>query len=304
MMTRPTPVQTVIAPRTAPTQLKVEDPNHWNSIMNNIQPTSNTPIKTEEHPTTGLEIVQPMTPEEIEAQELKNRGETGMMGYAGIPMVDTMKAKEALPKIKTIVEQKFNGFQLSHDADLQEFQLAQDITRFIAEDIQRLMHDDGKGLLVTAKRAMDTHNNDCFVVRVLNYGSVLFYSTIYPAPKKVEAPVQPQPNFPSVQEQIQQQQPPEDVMHVSIDELSKFFESVIQKFDTSKYNSAENAKKGLITFLCTAAANTFKGQITVPRAMKEATAYVNQAVNFSEQILQVTNPPITVTRNNTVAHAL
>lgn len=304
MMTRPTPVQTVIAPRTAPTQLKVEDPNHWNSIMNNIQPTSNTPIKTEEHPTTGLEIVQPMTPEEIEAQELKNRGETGMMGYAGIPMVDTMKAKEALPKIKTIVEQKFNGFQLSHDADLQEFQLAQDITRFIAEDIQRLMHDDGKGLLVTAKRAMDTHNNDCFVVRVLNYGSVLFYSTIYPAPKKVEAPVQPQPNLPSVQEQIQQQQPPEDVMHVSIDELSKFFESVIQKFDTSRYNSAENAKKGLITFLCTAAANTFKGQITVPRAMKEATAYVNQAVNFSEQILQATNPPITVTRNNTVAHAL
>ena len=305
-MTRPTPVKTVIAPPTSPMKLKVEDPNHWNNIRNNIPalaPSATT--QNEVHPTTGLEIVQPMTPEEIEAQELKSRVETGMMGYAGIPMVDTMKAKEALPKIKAIVEQRFDGFPLSNDADLQEFQLAQDITRFIAEDIQNLMHDDGKGLLVTAKRTMDTRNRDCFVIQVLNYGSTLFYSTLYPASKNVQqqAPVQPQPTLPSSQEQIVTQQP-EDVMNISIDELIKFFESVIKKFNTSGYKGADEARQGLITFLCTAAVNTFKGQITVPRALKEATAYVNQAVNFNEKIKTATTPPVQITRGNTVANAL
>lgn len=302
-MVNHSPVETIIAPQTKPPKLKVEDPNHWNNIRNNISPTNTQTQQVEQRPTTGLEIMKPMTQEEIEAQELKNRGETGMMGFAGVPMIDTMKMKEALPKIKAIVEQKFNGFELNTDPDLQEFQLAQDITRFIAEDIQNLMHNDGKGLLVTAKRTMDNHNNDCFFIRVLDYGSILFTTVLYPA-KKAE-PVQPQVTPPPVQ---QQEVINEDTMNIPEKELIEFFEETVKKFDPSRCANASDAKKTLISFLYTALSNTYKGQITVPRAVKEATAYVNAAVKFNEikGTVDTSNSKTTttITRKNTVANAL
>lgn len=297
-MVHHSPVETIIAPQTKPPKLKVEDPNHWNNIRNNISPTNTQTQQVEQRPTTGLEIVKPMTQEEIEAQELKNRGETGMMGFAGVPMIDTMKMKEALPKIKAIVEQKFNGFELNTDPDLQEFQLAQDITRFIAEDIQNLMHNDGKGLLVTAKRTMDNHNNDCFFIRVIDYGSSLFTTVLYPA-KKAEPVQQATPPPAQHQEVID-----EDTMNIPEKELIEFFEETVKKFDPSRCANASDAKKTLISFLYTALSNTYKGQITVPRAVKEATAYVNAAVKFNEIKGTVDTSKTTITRKNTVANAL
>ena len=58
MMTRPSPVQTVIAPQTKPTQLKVEDPNHWNNIKNNVPIPNTSAQQVEQHPTSGLEIMK------------------------------------------------------------------------------------------------------------------------------------------------------------------------------------------------------------------------------------------------------
>lgn len=271
IMNKPTPVQTVIAPQTRPTSLKVEDPAHWDEIKKNIVG-NDTPTQQqvetpkENHPTTGLEIMKPMSNEEIEAQEMKMRGSSdNMLGFPGIPMIDNMRFKEFIPRIKAMVDQRFNNFILSNDAETQAFQLSQDIARFIAPDIKNIMNDDGKGLLVTATRTTDTKNKDCYVIKTYNYGTPLFITTIYPEEQQVTTTAETLTD---------------DEMLIPLDELVNFFESIVNKFDSSKYNDIEVAKNGLITFLRDAVAATYKGKITVPRAHKEATAYVNQAIKF------------------------
>lgn len=286
-MVRPNPVQTVIAPATKPVQLKVEDPTHWVAMKQNLSPSTGL-SQEEAHPTTGLEIVKPMSPEEIEAQELKNRKETGILGYVGIPVVDTARAKEAIPRIKAMVEARFSNFVLDEDTEKQSFMLSQDIGRFIMDDMKHLMNDDGKGLLVIASRTVDTHNKDCFNIKVLNYNAFVFSTILYP--------VEPANNIPYSSTPVQQDS---EEMSISITELIKFFEDAMKKFDVSKYNTAETAKKALIEFLYNAAAIAFKGKITVPRAIKESTAYVNQVVNFREKPINQQKP-----KDNTVANAL
>jgi len=293
MMTNPTPVQTVIAPPTNPRQLNVENPNYWNGVKDNV-PLTTAVISNEEHPTTGLEILAPMTPEQIEAQELKNRHEQGVMGYPGIPLVETTRAKEAIPRIKAMVEQRFGNFTLDTDAEQQAFTLSQNISRFIAEDMKYIMNDDGNGLVVTARRTVDNHNKDCFNIKVLNYGSFIFSAVLYPMQDA-------QQTDPAVPSSPAETKPKDDI---STDELIKFFESTIKKFDSSKYNDIETVRKGLIEFLYNAAANTFKGKITVPRAMKEATAYVNQVVNVKVVNMNDTKVKMLDNPVNPIANAL
>lgn len=288
MVNKPTPVQTVIAPPTTPMQLKVENPTYWAGLKFNI-PSTDTVVSNEEHPTSGLEILAPMTPEQIEAQDLKNRQEQGVMGYPGIPVVETTRAKEAIPRIKAMVEQRFSNFVLDNDAEQQAFILSQNILKFIEEDMKYIMNDDGKGLVVTARRTVDNHNKDCFNIRVLNYGSFIFSAVLYPKQNV-------QQNQPVINTQLKDD--------ISVDELTKFFEDTIKKFDSSKYNDIDTIRKGLIEFLYNAAANTFKGKLTVPRAMKEATAYVNQVVNF--QVVNSSDSNIAISDNpvNPIANAL
>ena len=293
MVNKPTPGQTVIAPPTPPMQLKVENPKYWSGVKDNI-PSTNAVVSNEEHPTSGLEIVTPMTPEQIEAQDLKNRQEQGVMGYPGIPVVETTRAKEAVPRIKAMVEQRFGNFTLDNDAEQQAFTLSQNISRFIAEDMKYIMNDDGNGLVVTAKRTVDTHNNDCFDIKVLNYGSFIFSTVLYP--KQEVQQTNSAVSTSNLETQLKDA--------VSTEELITFFEDAIKKFDSSRYHDTETVKKGLIEFLYNAAANTFKGKLTVPRAMKEATAYVNQVVQV--EVVNTNDVPIAISEKpvNPIVNAL
>lgn len=291
---RPTPVQTVIAPQTKPASLKVEDPTYWENFKMTAVGNTTNEVPTEQiHPTSGLEIMKPMTMEEIEEADRKNRGNNAMLGIPGVPMIDTMKIKEVIPKIQTMVEQRFNNFILSADAEQQAFQLSQDIARFISSDIQALMKDDGKGLLVTATRTVDNKNKDCYEIKVFNYGSPLFITTLYPEEQPTQQQVpQPAPSQASVDE---------DPLLIPIEELISFFESIVQKFDSSKYKDINEVKLGLITFLCDATVVTYRDKITVPRARKEAAAYVNQAVKFNAKPQAASKP---LNMNQTIAGAL
>lgn len=285
-MNRMNRVQTVIAPATKPVSLKVENTDYWSTIKQNEIQMPNVPVNVEEpHPTSNLEILKPMTPEEIEAQEFKSRHETGILGYPGVPVVDTARAKEAIPRIKAMVEARFNNFILDNDSEKQSFMLSQGITRFISEDMKHIMNDDGKGLLVIATRSVDTHNKDCFNIRVLNYNAFIFSAVLYPME---DSPTQ----------QIMPVKEEESEMTVPIDELTAFFEENTKTFNASQYKTKEEVKRALIEYLYKKASSIFKGRITVPCAMKEATAYVNQVVNIKES----NSAP--APKENTVAGAL
>ena len=57
------------------------------------------PVKEEEVQTTGLFPMRPKTIEEIEAEEAKNNTETSVFGFPGVPVVETIRFKQEIPKI-------------------------------------------------------------------------------------------------------------------------------------------------------------------------------------------------------------
>lgn len=298
-MVNPNRVETVIAPPTTQPALKVEDPNHWNNLKTNINHEPSPVVAVEENkPTTGLEIVKPMTAEEIEAQEAKNRQEKGILGFPGTPLVDSTRFKEAIPRIKAMVEQRFNNFVLLSDSEQQSFQLARDITRFIEDDLMALNHDNGKGILVIATRTTDTHNKDCYNIKVTNYGSVVFSTVLYPEEKVDQT--NPIPNNPPLNQEAVVEDDKDDFF-ISVQELTQVFSDACKKFDVSKYSSVAEAKHNLIEFLYKEAVKIYRGNLPVPRALKEATAYVNQVVTFSDKKKEEARQ---VPKQNTVAHAL
>lgn len=280
----------VIAPPTKPSQLKVEDPAYWDSMKQSFnsdnevssnQIVTNTP---ENRPTTGLHVMKPMTQEELDAQDQNNRAEQGILGFLATSAVETAKFNDTVSRIKTIVEQRFNNFQLIADSEKQAFQLANNISKFIAPDVKHLMNDDGNGLVVVAKRTVDHQNKDCYSIEATNYKTPLFKTLLYPLNTQVN----------NTQDDY--------MTDVSTAELTQFFEAALKKFDSTKFNGLDQVKKGLICFLCDAAHNMFKNRrLTVPAALKEATAYVNQVVNFTASKEE---PQKTTNTNTTIADTL
>lgn len=257
----------IIAPPTKQSQLQVEDPTYWDKIRQTFaedeakseQIITATP---DDRPTTGLYVMKPLSQEEYDAQEQKKRAEEGILGFVGTPAVETVKFNEAMSRIKTMVEQRFDGVPLSADSEKQINQLVNNIRKFIAPDVQHVMNDDGKGLEVFVKRITDHQNKDCFSVEATNYKTPLFVTVIYP--------------------QENSNKYDDEMTDVTTEELTQFFEKALKKFDPSQFTGLEEVKKALICFLCDASYTMFKDRrLTVPAALKEATAYVNQVVNFT-----------------------
>lgn len=282
------PVETIIAPPHKPQALNVEDPNYWQRFK---YETANNPIESPvqqpvdpNRPTTGLFVMQPKTPEEIEAEEMKKMNSNVLMGYPGTAGVDTARFKEYMPRIKRMVEQRFSDFTLSNDGERQAFQLSHDIGKFIADDVKKIMNDDGKGLVVSAVRTVDHQNKDCYVVQATNYKSPLFQVTLYPHTEQVDQSISQ-----DMQQPTQPSQPKEDPLKIPESELISFFERALKKFDSTRYETADMVKKGVIAYLGTALHSAFKDKITVARAINEATAYVKNAVNIEDMQTKKSN---------------
>lgn len=132
------------------------------------------------HQKTNLFPVKPMTPEEIEEAELKKRNENAVMGFPGEPLVDQMKFKEMMPRIKAMVNAKYNNFKtVTKDVEEISNELSLGIKAFIMEDI-KVLTNDVEALNVEVKKIVDERNNDCYSVVATNRGSALFETVLYP----------------------------------------------------------------------------------------------------------------------------
>ena len=284
-MVQQSAVETVIAPRPQQRMLDVENPNTWKAL--NSQPTTVTtqPIDQPQVQTSNLFPVKPMTIEEKEAADAQVSKETAITGFPGVAMVDSLRFKSEVPKIRKAVEARFGDFPLSvEDADRQVAEMAAKIEDFVANDIATVMGTDTKGIEVSVVRTTDHRNNDCFKVEVSNYKSPVFVTVIYPSNEKVdEALEQDMQQIP----EPTQVEPVEEEMQIPQQELEQFFTTNFQAFDASACHSAKEVKSELTAFLVSKLLDTYNGdgtqRITVPRAYKEANAYVEQAVEIKEK---------------------
>ena len=130
--------------------------------------------------------VKPMTVEEIEEAELNKRNENAVMGFPGEPLVDQMKFKEMMPRIKAMVNAKYNNFKtVTRDAEEISNELSLNIKAFIMEDI-KVLTNDVEALDVEVKKIVDERNNDCYSVAATNRGSALFETILYPFKEEEE----------------------------------------------------------------------------------------------------------------------
>lgn len=134
--------------------------------------------------TEGLFPTKPKTAEEIEAEEISARHENVAMGFIGEPVVDTMKQKQALPKLKNDLVSYLTGFepQTTEIATLRY--LVKTTEDLLAADIAKLMNTDTKEFKVDVSTAVDTRNRKCYEIKITNYSSPVFTAIVYP--KEIE----------------------------------------------------------------------------------------------------------------------
>jgi hypothetical protein len=278
----------VIAPKPAQKMLEVEDPSTWKTISNQSVSTigTNDPVDSavSQPQSTRLFPVKPMTVEEKEAADAKSNNETALMGFPGVAMVDSLRFKQEIPKIKKAVEARFSDFPLSiDDADRQISEMTKQIKDFISRDVASVMGTDTNGIDVTIVRTTDHRNADCFKVDVSNYKSPVFMTVLYPNNEQVDdelTKVMEEDQIQAIEPEIIEEQP----MQIPDDELEQFFSKACQTFDPSQYETVEEVKNELEAYLVNALNMTYNSdgvsRITIPRAYKEVKAYVEQAVEI------------------------
>ena len=146
-------------------------------------------VKEEKHSVTtedpnrqkdGLFPVKPKTAEEIDAEESAQRSDNSIMGFPGEPLVDTMKLKESIPKIREKVYTRLNGFTKEGDDMMVIASLEKKITEIISPDLEELLSTGTTGLQVMINAAVDHRNKSCYNAQIECLKSPLFAVTIYP----------------------------------------------------------------------------------------------------------------------------
>jgi len=237
-----------------------------------------------------------MSVEAKEAADSEANIDGAIMGFPGTALVDTLRFKNEMPKVKKAVEARFSDFPLSLEyADKQVVEMANKIKAFIKDDVASIMGTDTNGLEVTVVRTTDHRNADCFKVDVTNYTSPVFMTVLYPNNDKVDQ---------AIEEQMQQNPNPleesDDAMQIPQRELERFFAQGIQSFDASDCETEEQVKQMLVAHLVSMLIDSYQSQITVPRAYKEATAYVEQAVQIQPPKTQAEQPKAVQPQTETV----
>ena len=195
-----------------------------------------------DHQKENLFPVKPLTAEEIEEMELKKRNENAVMGFPGEPLVDQMKFREMIPRIKNMVNVKFDKFKtITKDIDEISNELSLNIKAFIMDDIKALTNDVD-ALDVDVKKTVDERNNDCYKVVAANRGSVLFETTLYPMKEEIEEEEDTKDN--------EMEKRFEELMNDKA-KLTKFFDSVADSIDMDKFKnvSSEEARNSIIAQL-------------------------------------------------------
>lgn len=225
-------------------------------------------------PTKGLFPSVALTPEEIESLRVNNSNETGVMGFPGEPLVDQMRFKDMIPRIKNLVKIKFDNFNIDGKMDPDEIcrKLSKEIKNYILEDIENLMNGDIEKLVVDVTKTVNERNEDCFAVHVENRGTKIFDLTIYS--KKKEKKI----------DKVKEEEK-------SKFDINEYLIEVAEKLDLDKYQSysEEQAREELITIITNAimtknktdeTKDSFASELKI--AKETATKFVKSYFNFDE----------------------
>ena len=220
-------------------------------------------------PTEGLFPSVALTPEEIESLRVGNTHETGVMGFPGEPLVDQMRFKDMIPRIKNLVKIKFDNFNIEGKMDPDEIgrKLSKEIRNYILEDIENLMNGDVEKLVVDATKTVNERNEECFAVHVENRGTKIFDLTLYPKKK----------------EEIKEEKP---------FDINEYLVEVAEGLDLTKYQgyTEEQAREELINIITNAILKTHNKEAEseeayaseVKIARTTATDFVKYYFNFDE----------------------
>ena len=143
------------------------------------KPSNNLEQPKIDKPIEGLFPMKPKSAEEIEKEELEERQETAVMGFLGESGVDKIRRMEMIPKIKSMVIARFNGFEGNSNDDTLGDRLASKIMDFIYDDMKKLLGTTD-GVEVKCTKTNDNLNNICYKTYVTNYGSAMFDCELYP----------------------------------------------------------------------------------------------------------------------------
>ena len=224
----------------------------------------------QDKPKEKLFIAKALTAEEIEAINQAKSKENAIMGFPGEPLVDTMKFKELMPRIRELVEQKFNNFKTeTNDIDEICDGLSTQIKDYIYEDIKSLMQGDVESLKVNVVKTVDTRNIDCYSVKADNRGTELFDIILYPM---------------SEEENVTDREYQYDNLLKDKDKLYEFFGKVAEGIDLKQYTDASEAKRDIIGILYAALLDTRDRNINYGiqhnKAKELADKYVEETYNF------------------------
>jgi hypothetical protein len=181
-----------------------------------------------------------------------------------------MKFKELMPRIRELVEKKFNNFK-TETKDIEEIcdGLSTQIKDYIYEDIKSLMQGDVEALKVNVVKTVDTRNIDCYSVKADNRGTELFDIILYPM---------------SEEEKVTDREYQYDNLLKDKDKLYEFFGKVAEGIDLKQYTDAAEAKRDIIGILYAALLDTRDRNINYGiqhnKAKELADKYVEETYNF------------------------
>lgn len=223
-------------------------------------------------PTEGLFPSVALTPEEIESLRVGTSNETGVMGFPGEPLVDQMRFKDMIPRIKNLVKIKFDNFNIEGKMDPDEIgrKLSKEIRNYILEDIENLMNGDVEKLVVDATKTVNERNEECFAIHVENRGTKIFDLTLYP--KKKEEKI----------EELKEEKPKFD--------MNEYLVEVAEGLDLTKYQgyTEEQVREELINIITNAilhnkeaeSEEAYASEVKIARTT--ATDFVKYYFNFDE----------------------
>lgn len=229
------------------------------------------PIKEAEVQTTGLFPMKPKTPEEIEAEEAKNNKESSVFGFPGVPVVETIRFKQEMPKIKNMVTARFDKFRLDiKDTESQIKKMEQDVKEFCENEIAQIMGTDTKGIVVSIVRGADHRNTDCFKVSITNNQSPVLTTVLYPDNNAVD-------------ELIKQDTEPELIEEITDDlkkEILDFLDKAVTEFDATEFTNVDDVKRAVQAYLYSKLTDQYKNTINVAPLFKMANEYVTDHIRI------------------------
>ena len=235
------------------------------------------PIKEAEFQKTGLFPMRPKTPEEIEAEEAKKNNESAVLGFPGVPVVETIRFKQEIPKVKSMVTARFDKFRLDiKDTESQIKKMEKDVKEWCQEEVAEIMGTGTEGIEVSIQRTADHKNADCFKISVTNNQSPVFSTIIYPDNKGVDEMIEKDISTEEVANEV-----PTEITDEFRKEILDYLNESVKDFDASQCKTVEDVSSSVHAFLYCRLRDRYKDKINVALMFNILAEYVNDHITIN-----------------------